>query len=274
MTAEQLWAALEYKLRSPAGGLANQRLTTDGFGGVYWAGNTTPVAAERLNIGGAAYTLRTGTEGAPGYLTISADAIWLGTQKVKPYLDGKEITDIYLAANLVYSIGTGEYDVYYNSYQHGIAWKVNPLPRPNYTRYANSSLAYANQTDGYLWLYLSVNPNESSYTHNTHVMTENPVTVPKRATKMHIQLRGTQNGMPTDVRFGLLPSNAATSYSTANGGVLSANNEIRGTEWQEKTLVLPDNIIGADNLHAIINASGVPPQGSVYGVRVARVWFD
>lgn len=269
MTIKQLVDMIGGKIDKPSGGAEGQHLITNGAGGRSWATGSSIVNAAKIVIDGREYAIRTGETGENGFLTIGTNTIWLDDRTVKLDLNGSEVTKMFLASTEIYSAATGFYSVYDSGDQDGISWRGNYLPRPIETRYGDYSLAYENATPGYLLVYIS--NAGSTYTHNAHVMTNRAVSVPNKATKMHIRCRA-ENGNTIQVRFGLLPSNAANSYSTANGGVLSSALDISGTEWRDLELILPDTVKGTANLYPIINGRGQANEHR--SVRIERVWFD
>lgn len=67
---DAIQAAIDGKMDEPASeGTAGQALITDGNGGRSW-GNVSAATATAVSIDGTAYTVRTGTTGASGYITL------------------------------------------------------------------------------------------------------------------------------------------------------------------------------------------------------------
>lgn len=72
---EALLAALDEKISEPSSeGTSGQVLATDGEGGRYWTNSAASGAASQLIIGGTTYTLREGSSGAAGYITIETES--------------------------------------------------------------------------------------------------------------------------------------------------------------------------------------------------------
>lgn len=68
---DDLWNALNSKVDEPASeGTSGQALLTDGNGNRYWGSAQSASAAGSVIVDGATYSLRTGTAGAAGYLTL------------------------------------------------------------------------------------------------------------------------------------------------------------------------------------------------------------
>ena len=71
---EALLALLDGKVNEPdAEGTAGQVLGTDGNGGRFWINTAASGPATQLQIGSDVYTLREGTSGAAGYITIETE---------------------------------------------------------------------------------------------------------------------------------------------------------------------------------------------------------
>lgn len=267
MTLKQLIDSIGGRITAPAGGTKGQLLTLSG-GAPAWASHSRIVNASALVINGKEYAVKTGTAGENGALVIAASTIWLDRKEVTLDLGGKEVTAIYQAGTQIYSAESGYFRVYYNGDQNGITWRGNYLPRPNYTQWGAYNLANENVSAGYLWL--GVSNHSSAYIHNAHVITKQAVKVPARATTMHCYCRA-ENSNSISIRFGLLPINAPTSYSTANGGALSTETAISGTTWHDLTLTLPASVKGA-SLYPIVNARG--EANADRSARIAWIWFD
>lgn len=63
-------ADIDSKLPAPqSAGTSGQALLTDGNGGVYWGSAASAQAVGAIIVDGVTYSLRTGTEGAAGYMT-------------------------------------------------------------------------------------------------------------------------------------------------------------------------------------------------------------
>lgn len=72
---EALLALLDGKVNEPnAEGTAGQVLGTDGNGGRFWISAAASGPATQLQIGSDVYTLREGTSGAAGYITIETES--------------------------------------------------------------------------------------------------------------------------------------------------------------------------------------------------------
>lgn len=68
---DSIWAAVNGKISNPATpGTSGQALLTDGEGGVYWGSAPAASAVSQVIVDNVTYTLRTGTEGAAGYITL------------------------------------------------------------------------------------------------------------------------------------------------------------------------------------------------------------
>lgn len=268
MTLKELVDSINSRIIAPSGG-TNGQLLTLGSSGPSWQSHSRTVNASALVIDGREYGVRTGTAGASGFLTISQNTIWLDGREVTLDLGGKEVTAIYQAGTEIYSADTGYYRVYYNGDQNGITWRGNYLPRPQYTQYGYYNLANENVSAGYLYVYIGA--QGSDFTHNAHVISAKGIPVPARATTMHCYCRN-ENTNAINMQFGLLPTNAPNSYSTANGGVLSSAFSISGTTWQDCKLTLPASVKGTTNLRAIVNGRGVA--NVQRAMRIAWIWFD
>ena len=73
-TLQALQAALNGKVdEPPAEGTNGQVLATDGEGGRYWLSPAGVTAVSQLIVDGDTYTLREGSSGAAGYITIQAE---------------------------------------------------------------------------------------------------------------------------------------------------------------------------------------------------------
>lgn len=67
----ELMTMINSKLTQPVNpGTVGQMLATDGNGGTYWTDPNTANVAGKLRVNSIDYTVRTGTSGASGYLTI------------------------------------------------------------------------------------------------------------------------------------------------------------------------------------------------------------
>ena len=72
---DSLWTALDGKISEPSSdGTSGQALLTDGNGGRYWGSAASSGATSQLIIGGTTYTLREGSSGAAGYITIETES--------------------------------------------------------------------------------------------------------------------------------------------------------------------------------------------------------
>lgn len=68
---DSLWTALDGKVPEPSSdGTSGQALLTDGQGGRYWGDAPSSGATGSLIVDGDIYSLRTGTTGAAGYITL------------------------------------------------------------------------------------------------------------------------------------------------------------------------------------------------------------
>ena len=68
---DDLWTALDGKVPEPSSdGTSGQALLTDGNGGRYWGSAASSGATGSLIVDGDTYSLRTGTTGAEGYITL------------------------------------------------------------------------------------------------------------------------------------------------------------------------------------------------------------
>ena len=71
---ETLLSMLDGKIDEPSTeGTSGQVLATDGEGGRYWASGAAVSAVSRLIVDGTTYTLREGSSGAAGYITIETE---------------------------------------------------------------------------------------------------------------------------------------------------------------------------------------------------------
>lgn len=72
---ETLLSMLDEKITEPSSeGTSGQVLATNGQGGRYWTSSSASGAASQLIIDGTTYTLREGSSGAAGYITIETES--------------------------------------------------------------------------------------------------------------------------------------------------------------------------------------------------------
>lgn len=72
---ETLLSMLDEKISEPSSeGTSGQVLATNGQGGRYWTDSAASGATSQLIIDGTTYTLREGTSGAAGYITIETES--------------------------------------------------------------------------------------------------------------------------------------------------------------------------------------------------------
>lgn len=188
----------------------------------------------------------------------------IGAQSPQRVLLGaNEVAKIYFGAALAWEKPVpGVWTLYDNGADPDIAWEKNGFPRTGNTAYANPLLETKR-------LHIYIENASSSYAHNAHVRTEEPIIVPSTAAKMCVSAnRGTNSG--GTLCYGLLPANAANSYSVANGGVLSDETALETTE-KTYSIELPDSVKGA-SLHAVINFKG--KANSRKDAYIYKVWFE
>lgn len=275
-TMRDILKALANKVSEPeTEGLAGQHLDTDGNGGRFWSGTGQTVAAQKLRIGGEDYTVRTGASGEAGYLTIGANAIWLGTHQVLLDLNGKGILKMWKGASIAYERDAATATLFDHGYADGIAWSGNLLNRPQYTSIGKYDLSYVD-SDGFMRLYITADTGYSSVNHNAHVCTTNFVSIPANATRMKVEVRNPVSfANTTYVKFGLLPEVYADAMDDSQGGKLSELTAVGySSESSVLSLTLPAGFAGTDIYRAIVNirANG---KGSEYPtIYIYKVWFE
>lgn len=150
----------------------------------------------------------------------------------------------------------------------GYNWASNQFSRPLYTGTAGGAVHEDSMT---ITMPRLTGSNLLSY--NAHVCTADVVSVPAGASIMHVSAYKTTETV-TYLRFGMLPTNASNSYSTAKGGQLSTESALTTTET-DYTMALSDAVKVATNMKCIVNAranmrAGVAKANAV----ITRVWFE
>lgn len=257
MTDRQLMTELGGKIPAPASGDAPGKALTKTSRGTMWAVRDR-ISTGDVWIDGKRYTVRTGTEGAEGYLTITPNQILLGVKPVKLTIGDKGVAGVFVGTTQVYSNTALAWVLYDAGIVPGIEWDINRLPRPQYTSYGSAVL-----NADHMVVYVSSN---ATATHNAHVITKKVTPVPASASRLNVQVQSSGDGRMT---FGLLPANAPTSFKTDNGGLLSAALSVGGTVVT-KSLTLTSAVKGKDDLYTIINWQG----DASSRVLITKVWFD
>lgn len=158
--------------------------------------------------------------------------------------------------------------IFENGAVAGYAWASNQFTRPTYTGTAGGAVNASNMT---ITMPGVTGSNLLSY--NAHVCTSDTISVPAGASTLNVRAYKT-TATATYLRFGMLPTNAANSYSTANGGQLCEEIALT-TEEADYTLVLSDAVKVATNMKCIINARANLKNGIAKAVAVVTsVWFS
>ena len=257
MTDKQLMTELGGKIPAPNSGDAPGKALTKTNGGTMWAVRDR-ISTGDVWIDGKRYTVRTGTEGAEGYLTITPNQILLGVKPVKLDIDGRGVAGIFLGTTQVYSNTALAWVLYDGGLLPGIDWQKNRLPRPNYTAYGDAVFNTDNMT-----VYIG---SGATATNNAHVITKAVTPVPSSAARLNVRVQSSGEGT---LNFGLLPSDAPTSYDSTKGGQLTGNTSVGGTVVT-KSLTLTGAVKGAENLYTVINWRGGASSRAV----IDKVWFD
>lgn len=150
----------------------------------------------------------------------------------------------------------------------GYNWASNQFSRPLYTGTAGGAVHEDSMT-----ITMPGITGSNLLSFNAHVCTTDVVSVPAGASIMHVSAYKTTETV-TYLRFGMLPTNASNSYSTANGGQLSTESALTTTET-DYTMALSDAVKVATNMKCIVNAranmrAGVTKANAV----ITRVWFE
>lgn len=150
----------------------------------------------------------------------------------------------------------------------GYNWASNQFSRPLYTGTAGGAVH-----EDSMKITMPGITGSNLLSFNAHVCTTDVVSIPSGASIMHVSAYKTTETV-TYLRFGMLPTNAANSYSTANGGQLSTESALTTTET-DYTMALSDAVKVATNMKCIVNAranmrAGVTKANAV----ITRVWFE
>lgn len=190
----------------------------------------------------------------------SPSKIFLGTSSVKA---------IYLGENLVWE--NALWTLYDNGLVDGVAWSANVLPRENYT--AAGLVDTSTLTSGTsMRIYIATSSSSTAVNQNAHIITTDAISVPINATTLNVQANYLNASI--HMNFGLLPANAATSVSTANGGQLTGY-QLMTTTKTDYSLTLDESVKGTSNLHLVINGRGTSGQGtSQRNLNIFKVWFE
>lgn len=208
--------------------------------------------------------------------------IYVGTSKLDDLMIGTDkVKEIYLGTDLVYSSGVVGDPILYNlGAVTGIPWKGNYITRPNNSTYKTSLGKYtlgSNQMNAYIE---STKYDTTAYRYTSHVCTQNLITIPSTATKLYVQVKShwsSSAGYPV-MRFGLLPSNAAHSLSTANGGKLDSERTVSSTSWTNYSMTLASGMAGSSLYRVIINNVSWSNLASDFDLdkhlEIRKVWFE
>lgn len=263
MTISELLKLISHYIPEPAADGTRGQVLTLGDTAPEWSGRPSQIAAATVRVSGQDYTLRTGASGAPGYITIAPDVIWLGANRMTLDLGGLGVTAIYKGTQLVYS-RFASVTLFDRGWVAGVDWAGNTLPRRQYTSYGYYSFANVD-SDGYMRLYVS---GSTTYNHNAHVAAPAMV-IPASATQMHVIARRAASA--GDMVFGVISPDCPNTYDVSAGGQLSPSTTVSYLDETEYTLTLSDSVKG-QTLIPVINFSGVA--NAVKDVRIYKVWFD
>lgn len=190
----------------------------------------------------------------------SPSKIFLGTSVVKA---------IYLGTSLIWE--NALWVLYNNGLISGVTWSGNVLPREQYT--GSGKVNSATLTSGnYMQAFIDTSASSTAVSQNSHIISTDPITVPINATTLKVQASYT-SGQPS-MNFGLLPSNAPTSVSTANGGQLTGY-QLVTTSKIDYSLTLNDSIKGTNNFYLVINCKGNSGSGTPRrNLNIHKIWFE
>lgn len=151
----------------------------------------------------------------------------------------------------------------------GYTWEANKFTRPDYSGNATGGV---NSTNMYIKI-PTVTIGEILVSYNAHLCTGAAIAIPKNATVLKVLMRKS-TVTTTYMRFGLLPTNAPNSYSTANGGQLSAEKTLT-TTLTEYTLTLSDAVKASSDMKCIINVSAkINKYQYPANAVIEQVWFE
>ena len=171
--------------------------------------------------------------------------IYLGTDKLTELHIGNNasVQKVYLGTQLVWRYLSpiyGEYLLFNEGWISGISWQGNLLERPQYTSIADYNMSYVD-SDGFMRLRIASRTSYSSVNYNCHV--------------------------------GVLPTNAPTAMSTAQGGQLQTNTLSTYDTWLTFSQNLGSGIAGS-SLRAVVNMQA---NGAINGdqyIDINKVWFE
>lgn len=150
----------------------------------------------------------------------------------------------------------------------GYTFVSNSFTRPNYTGGAAGVI----ESD-YLRVKIPSLTGSTSIPYNAHVCTSTFVAIPSTATKLKVLAKKT-SATNTLLNFGLLPTSAANSYSTKNGGQLSGDKELTMDEAVYE-ITLTDTVKAATNLKCIVNAKANMKIGTAAANAIIyQIWFE
>ena len=162
---------------------------------------------------------------------------------------------------------TGEVYLYNDGLVDGVAWKSNGFNRPFYGGNASGKL-----NDATMEINLPAVTGDTAVSYNAHMNTTADVTIPDNVTTLHVIARKT-TAVETKLRFGLLPTSASNSLSTANGGQLS--NDTLTTDDVEYAITLNEALYSTDNLRCIINCVASLSKNTAHArTIISKVWFE
>lgn len=150
----------------------------------------------------------------------------------------------------------------------GYTFVSNGFPRPNYKGGASGKFE-----TNYMYINLPALTGSTLIPFNAHVCTSAVVTVPTGATKLKVLAKKT-SATNTLLNFGMLPTNALTSYYKSNGGQLSGDKTLTTTETVYE-ITLTDAVKSATNMKCVINAKAYMKKGTAAANAIIyQVWFE
>lgn len=150
----------------------------------------------------------------------------------------------------------------------GYTFVSNGFARPDYTGNAKGKFE-----TNYMYINLPALTGDTLIPYNAHVCTSAVVTVPTGATKLKVLAKKT-SATDTLLNFGMLPTNALTSYYKSNGGQLSGDKSLTTTETVYE-ITLTDAVKSATNMKCVINAKAYMKKGTAAANAIIyQVWFE
>lgn len=150
----------------------------------------------------------------------------------------------------------------------GYGWETNAFTRPVYTGTAGGTV---NTND--LTIKMPGVTGSNSLSFNAHMCTTETISIPASASTLNVRA-SKLTATATYLQFGMLPTNAPNSYSTANGGQLSDEFALT-TDETVYTMPLSDAVKIAANMKCIINARANMKKGvTAASAIITSVWFE